>query len=361
MEILDWLRGLGLERYEPNFADNDVDTEVLKDLTDADLERIGVGHRKKILKAMKALGGRDVPAPAARDAERRRMTVMFCDMVGSTALSQTMDLEDLKALIRSYQDLCRAAVERFGGFVARFQGDGVLAYFGFPTAHEDDPQRAIHAGLAIAEGASDPIQVRIGIHTGLVIAGEPNAAGAPDEIVGETPNLAARLEALAVPGTVAVSAATQSLASADFTWDDKGAHAAKGISDPVRVFRPIAAAGHESRFEARATGGLTPLVGRDHEIGLILDRWVQARDGEGQVVLLSGEPGIGKSRIGAVIRDRVAPEPHVRLSYQCSPYYTNSAFHPFIAGFDRTAKFGSDWTAGQKLDRMEAPVIGGHR
>ena len=354
MEILDWLRGLGLERYEPNFADNDVDTEVLKDLTDADLERIGVGHRKKILKAMKALGGRDVPAPAARDAERRRMTVMFCDMVGSTALSQTMDLEDLKALIRSYQDLCRAAVERFSGFVARFQGDGVLAYFGFPTAHEDDPQRAIHAGLAIAEGASDPIQVRIGIHTGLVIAGEPNAAGAPDEIVGETPNLAARLEALAVPGTVAVSAATQSLASADFTWDDKGAHTAKGISDPVRVFRPIAAAGHESRFEARATGGLTPLVGRDHEIGLILDRWAQARDGEGQVVLLSGEPGIGKSRIGAVIRDRVAPEPRVRLSYQCSPYYTNSAFHPFIAGFDRTAKFGSDWTAGQKLDRMEA-------
>ena len=187
MEILDWLRGLGLERYEPNFADNDVATEVLKDLTDADLERIGVGHRKKILKAMKALGGRDVPAPAARDAERRRVTVMFCDMVGSTALSQTMDLEDLKALIRSYQDLCRAAVERFGGFVARFQGDGVLAYFGFPTAHEDDPQRAIHAGLAIAEGASDQIQVRIGIHTGLVIAGEPNAAGAPDEIVGETP------------------------------------------------------------------------------------------------------------------------------------------------------------------------------
>jgi len=374
MDVAVWLRGLGLEQYAPAFRDNDVDGEVLPELTSDDLISIGVtsvGHRRKLLAAIAALGAavpaatvtaapRDAPAPA--DAERRQLTVMFCDLVGSTALSARLDPEDLREVIAAYHRCVAETVGRFAGFVAKYMGDGVLVYFGYPQAHEDDAERAVRAGLAVIEAVrrldvrSPKLQARIGIATGLVVVGDLIGEGSAQEqsVVGETPNVAARLQALAAPDAVVIAAGTRRLVGGLFEVRDLGAVEVKGIAGPVpawQVLRPSVVA---SRFEALRGSALSPLVGRDEEIDLLLRRSARAKTGDGQVVLVSGEAGLGKSRITAALEERLHAEPHLRLRYFCSPYHQDSALFPFIDQLGRASGFALDDPAAAKLEKLEA-------
>ncbi|WP_052763780.1 adenylate/guanylate cyclase domain-containing protein [Microvirga massiliensis] len=300
-------------------------------------------------------------APASH-AERRQLTLMFCDLVGSTALSARLDPEDLREIIGAYHRCVAETVTRFGGFVAKYMGDGVLVYFGYPQAHEDDAERAVRAALALAESVrelhtGEALQVRIGIATGLVIVGDLIGSGEAQErgVVGETPNLAARLQAAAEPGSVVIAASTRRLTGGLFEYEDLGAVAAKGFAEPVLAFRVLREGTAESRYEAlHAEGGLTPLVGRGEEIGLLLRRWQRAKSGQGQVVLISGEPGIGKSRITAAIQARIAGEPHACLRYFCSPHHTDSALYPIITELEHAACFEREDTADTKFSKLEA-------
>ena len=373
MDIADWLRSLGLERYVPAFYDNDIDGEVLPKLTADDLISIGVtsvGHRRRLLEAIAALGteapNAAVIAPrrcaSADDAERRQLTVMFCDLVGSTELSARLDPEDLREVIAAYHRAVADVVGSFDGFVAKYMGDGVLVYFGYPRAHEDDAERAVRAGLGVIDAVgrldvkSVKLQARVGIATGLVVVGDLIGEGSAQEqsVVGETPNLAARLQALAEPDAVVIAAGTRRLVGDLFEYRDLGAVEVKGIAAPVpawQVLRPSAVA---SRFEALRGSALTRLVGRDEEIDLLLRRWARAKAGDGQVVLISGEPGIGKSRITAALEERLHAEPHLRLRYFCSPYHQDSALFPFIDQLGRAAGFARDDPPAAKLEKLEA-------
>src|SRR5580704_7877221 len=349
MDVVVWLRSLGLEEYEAAFRDNKVNERVLPSLTAEDLKELGVsalGHRRILLDAIAALradaGGKapsvdvattsSAPSASPEDrAERRQVTVMFSDLVGSTALSARMDPEDLRELISAYQKCVAGTVQRFGGFVAKYMGDGVLVYFGYPQAHEADAERAVRAGLELIEAvgglkSSAPLQTRIGIATGLVVVGDLIGSGAAQEqaVVGETPNLAARLQAIAEPNMVVIAESTRKLLGNLFELKDLGAQNLKGIGDRVRAWAALRPASVESRFEALHASGLTELVGREEELELLLRRWLKAKTGEGQVVLLSGEAGIGKSRLTATLLDRLANEPHTRLRYFCSPQHTDS-------------------------------------
>jgi class 3 adenylate cyclase len=329
----------------------------LPDLTDQDLEKIGVaslGHRRQLLRAIAELKGAPEPntsvaAPVApRDtAERRQVTVMFSDLVGSTALSARMDPEDLREIISAYQKCVAEIVERFGGFVAKYMGDGVLVYFGYPQAHEDDAERAVMAGLELIQAvgglkSSASLQTRVGIATGLVVVGDLIGTGEAQErgIVGETPNLAARLQGIAEPNTVIIAESTRKLIGNLFELQDLGARDLKGIAGPVRAWIALRTGSVESRFEALRTM-TTPLVGRDEEMALLLRRWEQAKSGEGCVVLISGEPGIGKSRIVQTVVERLAGEPHKRLRYFCSPQHQDSALYPSITQLERACDFRS--------------------
>ncbi|MGA8196818.1 MAG: adenylate/guanylate cyclase domain-containing protein, partial [Acetobacteraceae bacterium] len=380
MDVAAWLRGLGLEQYAPAFRDHDVDGEVLPELTAEDLISIGVtsvGHRRKLLAAIAALGAeatRDSAQPAVsatstpispltRDAERRQLTVMFCDLVGSTALSARLDPEDLREVIGAYHRCCADLITEAGGFVAKYMGDGVLAYFGYPLAHEHDAEHAVQAGLALVEAAPKLttaagvlLQVRIGIATGLVVVGDLIGAGAAQEqaVVGETPNLAARLQALAEPGAVVIADGTRRLLGNLFELKDLGARDLKGIGGPARAWAVLRARSVGSRFDALHTTGLTALVGRKEESELVLRRWARAKTGEGQVVLLSGEAGIGKSRLTAALLERLAAEPHTRLRYFCSPQRRDSAFHPIIGQMERAAGLAYDDKPLAKLDKLDA-------
>jgi class 3 adenylate cyclase/predicted ATPase len=381
MDVEKWLRDLGLQQYVAAFRDNAVDAEILPELTEADLEKLGVvlGHRKRLLKAIAALSS---PATAVQPttvgwapshgsgAERRQLTVMFADLVGSTALSARMDPEDLREVISAYQKCVAATVRRFDGFVAKYMGDGVLVYFGYPRAHEDDAERAVRSGIALVQvvgqlQAAEPLRVRIGIATGLVVVGDLVGAGEAQErgIVGDTPNLAARLQALAEPGSIVVSASTRRLLGNRFRLRDLGRHELKGFAETIECWAVEGVSDTESRFESVHSGRLTEFVGREHELGLLMERWKLAQDGEGQVVLLSGEPGIGKSRILSELRARLETYRAASLSFHCSPYYVNSAFYPIIDNFERTLQFARDETAEQKLKRLEALIVGlyGHR
>jgi predicted ATPase/class 3 adenylate cyclase len=373
--IADWLEKLGMSEYAERFAENDIEIDILPELTDHDLEGLGVslGHRRRILRAIRELGGSPQAAPQTAaaspgphdSAERRQLTVMFCDLVGSNALSVKLDLEDLRAIIADYHRCCTKLVEYNGGFVARHMGDSVLAYFGYPQAHEHDAERAVRAGLSLVEAVPKltaapgvPLQVRVGIATGLAVVGDLIGAGASQEhaVVGETPNLAARLQALAEPGAVVIASSTRRLTGGLFEYRDLGAVALKGFTEHVPAWQVLGAGSAESRFEAlRAT--TTPLVGRDEEIELLLRRWKQAKSGNGQVVLISGEPGIGKSRIAETILERLGNEPHIRLRYFCSPHHQDSALYPSIAQLERAAGFRREDTADQRLDKLEA-VLG---
>jgi class 3 adenylate cyclase/predicted ATPase len=387
VDIAAWLRGLGLEQYERAFRDNAVDAEVLPELTSEDLKDLGVvqvGHRRKLLSAIAALHARPAGAPAAdaaaaapvvpgsaappraapepSHAERRQLTVLFCDLVDSTALSARLDPEDLREVIRAYQDACAGAIARFDGIVAKFMGDGVLAYFGFPRAHEDEAERAVQAGLAIVAAVSRlqthhvALAVRVGIDTGLVVVGDLVGEGVAQElaVLGETPNLAARLQSLSEPNSVVIGPRTRRLVGGLFDLADLGTHQIKGFAQPVQAWRVLGASTAESHFEAFHADGVTPLVGREEEIELLLRRWEQAKEGEGQVVLLSGEPGIGKSRLVRTLRERLRGEAKTRLSYYCSPYHVNTALHPFIEQLKRAAGLAPDDPPERQLAKIEA-------
>ena len=371
--VAEWLAGLGLSDYADACAENDVDISVLHLLTDQDLKEIAVslGHRRRMLAAIAEREGAAratsqsaaPPEPKRQDeAERRQLSVMFCDLVGSTSLSTRLDPEDLRAVIGAYHRCCTELIEQKGGFVAKYIGDGVLAYFGYPHAHEHDAERAVQAGLALVEAipkldtaASVALQVRIGIATGLVVVGDLIGKGAAQEqaVVGETPNLAARLQALAEPGAVVISRTTQRLTGGLFEYRDLGIVALKGFGEKVPAWQVLGAGAAESRFEALRAAG-TPLVGRAEEVELLMRRWEQARAGDGCVVLLSGEPGVGKSRIAQTIVERLAGEPHTRLRYFCSPHHQDSPLYPSIAQLKRAAGFRRDDTDEQCLAKLEA-------
>jgi class 3 adenylate cyclase len=376
MDVAAWLRGLGLEQYAQLFRDNDIDGEILCGMTAEDLKELGIssfGHRRRFLNAITALGGepptRDVAQSATSatsaptlpppiDAERRQLTVMFCDLVGSTALSTRHDPEDLRELIGGYHRAVADTVGRFDGFVAKYIGDGVLIYFGYPRAHEDDAERAVRAGLAVIEAVGQlpvrqDLSVRLGIATGLAMVGDLIGEGAAQErgVVGETPNLAARLQALAAANTLVIGEATRRQVGGLFDLADLGPQALAGFAEPQPAWRVIGESGMLSRFEALRSGE-TPLVGRDEEVELLTRRWQQAESGEGRVVLISGEPGIGKSRLTAALSEHIESEPHTRLRYFCSPHHQDSALYPLIGQLERAAGFARDDRPEAKLDKL---------
>jgi class 3 adenylate cyclase len=322
-QVADWLEKLGLGQYAARFSENDIDFALLNKLNDADLKELGVtslGHRKRLLEAI-AERTAVAPSPARAEpkapdtAERRQVTVMFSDLVGSTALSARMDPEDLREVISAYQKCVAETVQRFGGFVAKYMGDGVLVYFGYPQTHEDDAERAVRAGLECIQAvgglkSSAPLQTRVGVATGLVVVGDLIGSGAAQEqtVVGETPNLAARLQGMAEPNTVVIAESTRRLLGNLFDLQDLGGRDLKGLDGQIRAWAALRPASVESRFEALHASGLTELVGREEELELLLRRWSRAKTGEGPVVLLSGEAGIGRSVVrrsssAAVSRD----------------------------------------------------------
>jgi class 3 adenylate cyclase len=373
MDLGGWLRSLGLEQYEAAFRDNAINEKVLPRLTAEDLKDLGVvivGHRRTLLDAIAALRadanakiGPAEPVPildrsANDNAERRQVTVMFSDLVGSTALSARMDPEDLREVISAYQKCVAETVRHFDGFVAKYMGDGVLVYFGYP---QDDADRAVRAGLELIAAVTGvktraSPQTRVGIATGLVVVGDLIGSGEAQErgIVGETPNLAARLQGIAEPNMVVIAKGTRKLLGNLFELEDLGAKDLKGIAGPVRASGALRASSVEGRFEALHASGLTALVGREEELELLLRRWARAKTGEGQVVLLSGEAGIGKSRLTAALLERLASEPHTRLRYFCSPQHTDSAFYPIISQMERAAGLTHDDTPQAKLDKLDA-------
>ena len=375
MDLESWLRSLGLERYAERFRENEIGLDVLTDLTDFDLRQLGVplGDRKRLLKGIAAVahgppsnafsGIANVASRASRaEAERRRLTIMFVDLVGSTLLSTQLDPEEMREVILTYQNAVAAAVTRFEGQVAKFMGDGVLVYFGWPQAHENDAERAVRAGLAVVAAVAKlgaphagRLTARVGISTGLVVVGDLIGEGAAEEeaVVGETPNLAARLQGLAQPGTVVIGEDTHQLLGALFDSIDIGACELKGFEKPVRAWQVVGEGQVENRFEALHGAAMRPLVGREREFAILRDRWTWAKGGQGQLVLLSGEPGIGKSRITQSLREDLHSELHTSLVYQCSPFHTSSALHPIAEQVTRAARLSGSDSANVKLDKVE--------
>src|SRR5262245_25040929 len=320
------------------------------------------------------------PRPA--EAERRQLTVLFCDLVDSTALAGQLDPEELREVVRAYQEVCAKVIARFDGHIAQYLGDGLLVYFGYPLAHEDDAQRAVRAGLGMVEALGQlntrlgqeglrpaptqsrqrgiHLEVRLGIHTGLVVVGEIGGGTRQEQLaLGETPNLAARLQGIAAPNTLVISAATLQLLGGFFTYQSLGTQLVKGIAQPLEVYQVLYESTARSRLEVAGSTGLTPLVGRDQEVGLLRERWSQVKDGLGQVVLLSGEAGIGKSRLVQVLKEQVATEPQAWLTpCQCSPYHQNTALYPMIDVLERVAlRFEREESSEQKLHKLEGFLV----
>ncbi len=370
--IRNWLEAVGLSQYADAFEANDIDMDLLRQVDDQTLKDIGVsiaGHRLRIRNAITKLGPAAVVnskdnaagAAGAASAERRQLTVMFCDLVGSTALSSRLDPEDLREVIGAYHGCVAETVARFDGFVAKYMGDGLLVYFGYPQAHEDDAERAVRAGLAVIDAvghlaAPRPLRVRLGVASGLAVVGDLIGAGAAQErgVVGETPNLAARLQALAAPDTLVISETTRGQVGALFEIEDLGPQPLAGFVEPQRAWRVVGESGVLSRFEALRAASLAPLVGREEEIELLLRRWRRAAEGEGQVVLICGEPGIGKSRLTAALRERLESEDLTRLRYFCAPHHQDSALYPFVSQLERAAGFEREDPIEKKLDKLEA-------
>jgi predicted ATPase/class 3 adenylate cyclase len=376
LDVSRWLAEQGLGHHAEVFAKNGIAGDILRDLTDTDLKELGLnlGDRKRLLNAIAALDAgptqdRVVPpesiatAAVPREAERRQLTVMFVDLVGSTALSQRLDPEEMGQVLRDYQNTVAGEIARFEGHIAKFMGDGVLCYFGWPTAHEGAAERAVHTGLAIVAAVdrlpmatAERLAARVGIATGLVVVGDLVGTDEARErtVIGETPNLAARLQGVAAPGQVVVADGTRRLVGGLFEVQDLGEQSLKGFGEPVRVHRVIRPGVAEGRFEALHGASLAPMVGREQEIAVLTDRWRRAEAGEGQVVLLSGEPGIGKSRLALAMRERLRTEPRARLRYYGSPYHTNSALWPVIDQLERAAGLTRDEPAATKLAKLEA-------
>jgi class 3 adenylate cyclase/tetratricopeptide (TPR) repeat protein len=372
--IAEWLASIGLGEYAPRFADNGIDSSIIRDLTEQDLTQLGVllGHRRKMLRAIAELNGGRLAsnetaiAPVPRDeAERRHLTVMFCDLVGSTALSARLDPEDLWRVIASYHACIGEVIDRYQGMIARYMGDGVLAYFGYPRAQEDDAEQGVRAALALVEAvanlrtsAGGALQVRIGIATGTVVVSELLIQEIPVEqaVVGETPNLAARLQTLAEPGTVLICPNTCRLIGGHFNYHFLGPMSLKGWSQSVPVWQVLGTSGVESRFEAMHKTKLLPLFGREEELELLLRRWRHATNEEGRVVVLTGEPGIGKSHITLALGDQLQNEPYVTLRYFCSAHHNNSALFPFVSQLERAAGFEHRDLPEQKLSKLNALI-----
>jgi class 3 adenylate cyclase/tetratricopeptide (TPR) repeat protein len=363
-DLCHWLQHIGLGQLADTFAANDIDLDVLPDLSDEDLKELGfsLGHRRRLLRAIAELSterlqqAAEESGDAGREAERRQLTVLFCDLVGSTELSGRHDPEDLRELMRRYHDAMTAVVERYGGHVANYLGDGILAYFGWPRADEDEAAQAIRAGLAAVTAAKElSLHVHVGIASGTVVVGDLDSAGRRQAaaVAGETPNLAARLEALAGPDQVIIGGLTRQLVGAVFILDDLGPQELKGIAEPVGVWQVLAERSVESRFDARA-GRLTRFIGREHEVALLVDRFERAAAGEGQAVLLSGEAGIGKSRIVRQLHERLSGRSYTRLRFQCSPSHTESALYPVIRHLEYAAGFQPDDEPETRLDKLEA-------
>jgi class 3 adenylate cyclase/predicted ATPase len=376
-----WLEANGFTPFADTFEENEIDGEALLELTEEHLKDFGIalGPRLKLLKAIDSLrraSNEEAPAPVQTrelgalgqrmpEAERRQLTVLFCDLVGSTELATRLDPEDMGAVMSAYHRATAAVIERFDGHVARYLGDGVLAYFGWPKAHEDDAERAVRAGLGLVGAVArlEPhedvrLQARVGVATGQVVVGDLVGKGAArdEAVVGETPNLAARLQSLAAPESVVISQATRWLVKGLFELEDLGPQRLKGFAKPLGAWRVQGEGRAEGRFEALHGERLTPLVGREHELGILLERWAWAKEGDGQVVLLSGEPGIGKSRLVRVLRDQLGDEPYTPLSHYCSPYHTNSALHPVIGLLERATRLDRDEPPEQQLAKLEAVV-----
>lgn len=381
-----WLEGIGLGHYTDLFAQHRLDLDVVADLTESDLVELGLplGDRKRLQRAMSALFQAETAEPSAAvappqtrsevGAERRQLTTMFCDMVDSTSLSVQFDPEDVRDMIASFRETCVRVVKHYEGFAARFVGDGILIYFGYPTAHEDDAERAVRAGLEIVRvlssahaieprGAlSHSPAVRIGIATGLVVVGDLVGQGTEerDSAVGETVNLAARLQGLAPPNGVVISASTQALLKGKFDYRNLGVHDLKGISEKAQAWHVVRASRMETRFAAAMGTRLTPLVNREEEIALLMGRWQQAKDGDGQVVVKFGEPGIGKSRIIQEIFERISGDRHGQVSLQCSPYYTSTAFHPFVQQLKFSLGLDREDASALSLASLETAIATAH-
>ena len=383
-----WLENLGLGRYSEAFQSNAITWDVLPELNEGDLEALGVllGHRKTLLRAIAhlsqsaegrgpgsipiAVSPETPPVPLERDqAERRQLTVMFCDLVDSTALSRRLDPEDLQDVIRRFLDACSQAIGRFNGYIAKYMGDGMLVYFGYPQAHEHEAERAVHAGLAILDTVTalqqdNPhpefrLAARIGIATGQVVVGELMGQDTAKErsVFGETPNLAARLQALAQPNQLVIDPLTKRLIGNAFEFVDLGALSLKGFETPVHAWQVLSNKSSVSRFESDRSLQLTNFVGREEELSLLLGRWREAVEGEGQVVLLCGEAGIGKSRMIRSLCDRLADEPYQRVQFQCSPYHTNTALYPAISLLREAAGLTGQDSAEAQLNKLEALSI----
>ena len=376
-----WLEGLGLDKYAEVFAKNDIGPDVLPYLTEEHLKELGVslGDRVRLVKAVEALEATQADGPEASppseltasaavpagEAERRQLTVMFCDLVGSTELSTRFDPEDLRDVMRAYQDAVVGAVIRYEGHVAKFLGDGVLAYFGWPQAHEDQAERAVRAGLDAVEAVAKlklddnvALQARVGIATGQVVVGNLIGDADAEAVAGETPNLAARLQALAVPNQAVIGVTTRLLIGETFELEDLGAHELKGFTEPVQAWRVVSKRDIDSRYEAKHVGGGLPLVGRQEELGLLVRSWKASKDGNGQVVLIQGEAGIGKSRLVEALRDRVAGEDYIWVAHRCSPYHANSTLYPVIEHMKRVMGWKPEDGAKEKLEKLEATLKG---
>ncbi|WP_280150409.1 AAA family ATPase [Piscinibacter sp. XHJ-5] len=375
MNIEAWLHELGLARYAREFEANDIDQETLHSLTAADLVGLGVtsvGHRRKLMVAIAELKARVLPhggvaQPVQASAERRQLSVLYCDMVGSTALSDRLDAEDMREVVRAFHAACTRMVPQYDGYVANFIGDSVLAYFGWPRAHEDDAERAVRCAWAMARAVAalrtpggEALAARVGIATSAVVVGDLVRQGPAREhsAVGVAPDLAAQLQALAAPGRVVIDEITKQLLSASFAVHGLGRHALRGIEQPVQAYSVGEERPSESRFEARRGPQLAPMVGREQELALLLECWKQTRGGEGQVVLLVGEAGIGKSRLTRALLDAVATQPHEAVCWQCSPYHTGSPLWPVIQRLSRTARLREQDSTEQALDKLETTAGG---
>jgi class 3 adenylate cyclase len=375
VSIREWLAAAGLSGYTELFEQNRIELDVLSDLSEHDLLDLGIalGDRKRLLKAIQswtqlkpATAESDSPLlTQAPQAERRQLTVLFCDLVGSTQLSQQLDGEDLRALMQRYQQVCRSAIERYEGYIAQFLGDGIMAYFGWPTAHEDDAERAVRSALEIISRvkeveAPSPLSVHIGVATGPVVVGEESGEDAtvPKLAVGETPNLAARLQSLAVQDQLVIAPSTRRLLGETFVYEDLGQRVLKGIVERVRAWRVVNLSQIEERFYATRSFQSGPLIGREEELSLLFRRWQQAKEGEGQVVLLCGEAGIGKSRLGQALRNKLSGEDPYQVRYQCSPYHKNSAFYPIVEQLKKAAKLNPTDTPHDKLGKIKELLAG---
>lgn len=379
-----WLERLGLAKYSALFAEQEVDLDILPDVTEQDLKDLNIplGHRKKLMRAIAALSEigaaapkpieAGLPAPSAHtEAERRQLTVMFCDLVEWTALSTKLDPEDLREVVRAYQDACAKVVAQYDGYIAKFLGDGILVYFGYPQAHENDAERAVRVGLGIVEAIPHIMMnntalrdvllaVRVGINTGPVVVGDIIGEGASQQasVVGKTPNVAARLQTLAQQNQVVIGPLTRELIGEAFLCDDLGDNDVKGIDEPLRAWRVLRARDNSSGLEPRSVGDGQPIVGRHEELGLLLRSWDASKRKHGQVVLIQGEAGLGKSRLVEALRTKLLTEDYIWVATRCSPYHSNSTLHPVIEHLKRVMGWKAEDAPDRRLEKLETALRG---